>query len=94
MSKEVHISADIFCTWVNDNPMYRVYVDDHLLTERNYRWNNEHQYVREHIIVDIEPGTHSFYLETIGYDAKFTVGNFTVNGRPTQLSNHQFVVLE
>ena len=51
--REIKITADIYCNR-NFKPLefatdaqksYRVYVDDDLLTERTYIWNNDEFYI-------------------------------------------------
>jgi len=52
------LSVDVYCRKFRDGKtIYRVYVDNDLLTERNWIWP-VNVYVRENIEVDVEPGIH------------------------------------
>jgi hypothetical protein len=94
--KEVKITADIYCDR-NFKPLefatdvqksYRVYVDGDLLTERTYIWDNNEQFVRENIVVNIEPGVHEFkVIPAYPYYDVFTFKNFTVNNQPCILDD-------
>jgi hypothetical protein len=93
---EVKITADIYCDR-NFRPLefatdaqksYRVYMDGDLLTERTYIWDNAEQFVRENIIVDIEPGPHEFkVIPAYPYYNVFSFKNFTVNDQPCTVDN-------
>ena len=71
--KEYKINIDVFCVkHNNENPVYRIYLDGDLITERTYIWNNakppatnEGQYVKENIWVNLGPGTHNVKLESV-----------------------------
>ena len=76
-------------------PTYRIYVDGDLITERTYLWNNNHEYVREHIIVYLEPGNHTLKLEKVrsaGSLCDFYLKNFAINNQPAQLINNTFTI--
>jgi hypothetical protein len=99
--KEITLTADIYCDR-NFRPLefatdaqksYRVYVDGDLLTERTYIWDNNEQFVRENIIVDIAPGVHEFKIvPAYPYYNVFSFRNFTVNDHPHSIDNDQFVL--
>lgn len=96
-SRQVELAIDILCKWGPYSPSYRIYVDDNLLTERTYVWNNEEAYVREHIVVDVTPGEHSLTLEKCGERwifGEFSMANLTVDDRPAELVNNKFQVPE
>lgn len=76
----VPISIDVYCTSGEQNPAYRVYVDDDLLTERSWVWPTYEVYIKEIIEVDLEPGTHYLRIDQIAGTGKFTTKNFVVNG--------------
>ena len=98
---EVRITADIYCDrsfkpleFATDaQKSYRVYVDDDLLTERTYIWDNKELFVQENIIVDIPPGVHEFRIvPAYPYFNVFSFKNFTVNGELRHVDNGQFVL--
>jgi len=87
--REIKITADIYCNR-NFKPLefatdaqksYRVYVDDDLLTERTYIWNNDEFYIQEIVAVGLDPGQHEFKLiPAFPYYNVFSFKNFTING--------------
>lgn len=91
---EVLLAVDVMCEWLGYEPAYRVYVDGDLLTERTYVWGNQ-QYVREHLVVNLEPGEHQLIVDPIinhGTQAQFKLTNFTINGQPAVLTNGTFAI--
>jgi hypothetical protein len=84
------IDIDVWCKWVYTPPVYRVYVDDELLTERNFIWETTRHYIREHIEVFLDPGWHEVRIENCSNGAaEFITNNIIVNG---QASGAKFVV--
>jgi hypothetical protein len=75
-----YIDADVYCDTGASPSAYRVYVDDHLLTERDWIWPSYETYIREHIVIDAEPGQHQVRIERCQGTAEFSVRRFTVNG--------------
>jgi hypothetical protein len=91
--REVSITVDVMCKWAVEPPAYRLYVNDELLTERTYIWDNSEQYVKEHIVVNLESGVHTLRLEPVASRAViFLKRNLTVDNRPQALVNDQFTV--
>ncbi len=91
--REVSISVDLYCKWEVTPPVYRLYVDDELLTERTYIWNNAEQFVREHVIVNLEPGTHTLRVESVNLKfTNFAKRNFLINQKPVSLIDDRFTV--
>jgi len=78
-SEEIYciITVDVYCTDITNAPRYRVFVDNYLITERNFVFDE--QYVRENIFVNLAPGEHTFHLEC--ETDNFTYTNLTVNDR-------------
>lgn len=79
------ITADVYASWGDVHPLYRVYVDQDLLTERNFIWPGHEVYVQENMVVDLEPGFHELRVEQIGNQGKIQVKNVTVDGAPSDL---------
>lgn len=91
--REVVISVDVYCQWVTTPFAYRLYIDEDLLTERTYIWNNTEQYIVEQIVVNLEPGIHSLKVEHVGSQInKFRTNNFKINNKPANLVAGQFTV--
>ena len=79
--REYLINIDLFC--YRDPQIkkdYRLYVDDHLITERSYIWVNkgdnrpQGQFIRENVWVELMPGIHSVRIESV--DLHFKGFNF------------------
>jgi hypothetical protein len=86
---------------VNEKNKYRIYVNDHLLTERDWIWSID-TYIEENIRVDIKPNSvNSIVLEPI-YGSKsltkfasrksltkFALRNLKVNGELKTISDEE-----
>ena len=81
---ETTILVDIHCNWEVDPPAYRLYVDDDLLTERSYIWRD--QFVQEHAVVELKPGTHSVRVEPVNPGDAYRF-NYTVRIDDKQVSS-------
>ena len=57
--RQYEITVDVYAHWGDKPPVYRIYVDDELLTERTFIWSGNEQFIREHIIVELESGLHN-----------------------------------
>lgn len=44
-------------------PKYRIFVNSDLLTERSIYWDFTSQYLRENIVVELEPGIHTLRID-------------------------------
>ena len=71
--KEHTLSVDVYASWGDVSPRYRVYVDTDLLTERDFIWSGTEQYVREHVIVNLNPGEHTLRVEQINTGGIFWI---------------------
>ena len=76
----VTVTVDVYCTRNEGDPVYRVYVDGDLLTERNWIWSTYDTYICEHIEVDVEHGEHRLDVVDCGNNNVFYLKNITVNG--------------
>lgn len=92
--KEYQLAVDVLCDWLGYAPSYRLYLDEDLITERTYIWDNTSQYVREHISVILTPGRHNLTVAPVKSQtiASFNTVNFTVDGEPRSLSHGGFEV--
>ena len=80
----VCIDVDVWCKYIDAHPIYRVYVDDEMLTERTFIWSSTNNYIREHIEVFIDSGEHEVKIVNCGdHHTKFITNNITVNGKPS-----------
>jgi hypothetical protein len=75
----VKITADVYSS--ADDAVYRLYVDDHLMTERTIKWPHRKYYIEEQVVIKADPGTtHTIRVESVKEPNSFTLRNITVNG--------------
>jgi hypothetical protein len=80
--KEYKITVDVYAHWGDTPPRYRIYLDGDLMTERDFVWPSHQTFIREHIIVDLEPGQHQLEVEQVGKNGTITQKNVVVDGNP------------
>ena len=78
--KENTLTVDVYASWGSVSPRYRVYVDNNLLTERDFVWSGTDQFVRENIIVNLQPGFHTLKVEQINTGGTIRTENIIVDG--------------
>jgi hypothetical protein len=78
MAKEHHISVDVYANWSDTPPRYRVYVDDDLVTERDFIYDTT-MYIREHIVVLLESGKHKIRVQHCNRAGLIKIKNPTVD---------------
>ena len=61
--KYVRVLCDVDCDWEGLPPVYRVYVNDELFTERTWIWTD--QYLEEAIQIEAEPGDYNISYELV-----------------------------
>ena len=79
------LRIDLYCTDISNKPQYRLYVDEDLLVERNYSWNNSECFVREICELRLEPGLHKINIVTENPEI-FVIKNPTFNSEPLELN--------
>ena len=81
----IRLDFDLLCSEIG--AAYRVYIQEELMTERNYRWDNTKELVREYLSLEFdEPGTYSVWVESVNSkNSDFTINNVMLNGEPYQL---------
>ena len=60
----VQVLCDVKCTWEGLPPVYRVYVNDELFTERTWTWDDNY-YLEEMIQIEAEPGNYEIRYEVV-----------------------------
>ena len=80
------LKFDLYCTDISNKPQYRLYVDEDLLVERNYLWDNNVNCVRENCELRLSPGLHKITIisENPGI---FTIKNPSFNSEPLELGS-------
>ena len=78
-----HIKADVHCLWDDHLPIYRIFVDDDLITERTFIWHCYRVVIRENLVCDLEPGIHTLRVEAVNVSENggFRFENFILEGR-------------
>lgn len=85
------VTADVYASWGDVSPRYRVFVDGDLLTERDFGWPGHEVFIRENIVVDLEPGLHTLSIEQTNAHGTIQVKDITVDGCA---STAQFITVE
>jgi len=61
------ISFNLFCKWKDFPQTYRIYLNDQLMTERDYIWDNDNHVLQERIpVVSSTDDHHIIKIEHIG----------------------------
>jgi hypothetical protein len=61
--KDILVQVDLHCKWERTPPMYRLYVNDELFSERNYIWQAG-EYLRENLVLNAPSGNYKIRIET------------------------------
>ena len=83
MDNTVFVKAvfDLDCDWEGLPPVYRIYVNDELFTERTWRWTQE--YLEEILQIQAPPGQYQVRVEPVGPNlAHFRANNHRVEYGP------------
>ena len=62
--QNIQIQYDVHCEWLGQPPVYRLYVNDELFTERTYIWQD--QYLEEVVPIDAVAGDYVIRYELAG----------------------------
>jgi hypothetical protein len=89
---EHKLTVDVYASWGDIPPRYRVYVDNDLLTERDFIWSGTNQFIRENIIVNLKPGEHKLQVKQINKNGTIRTENVTLND--TSISDLYFTTTE
>ena len=92
MTKEfVRVLADVDCEWEGLNPIYRLYVNDELFTERTWRWTNS--YLEEMLQIEAAPGEYALRWELVPPClARLKVSNVRVDHGPATIENNRLKI--
>ena len=61
----VRVVCNVACKWEGLPPIYCVYVNDELFTERTWIWEDSDIYLREEIQIEAEPGDYNIRYELV-----------------------------
>jgi hypothetical protein len=77
--KELKLEVDVYSHWNDNPPVYRMYVNEELFSERTFVWPSFKAYIKEHIWCKLDEGLHILRLENLSSDSKFDLANFKLN---------------
>lgn len=82
--KFVRVLADVHCDWEGLDPIYRVFVNNELFTERTWRWTDS--YLEEVLQIEANPGKYQLRWELVPpHLAKLRVRNVRVELGPADI---------
>jgi hypothetical protein len=90
MHSTTKIQVEVHCVDNTFSPSYRLYLDDTLMTERTFIWDNTENCIDEEMITDINKGEHHIKIELVKPPGEFTLKNVRVNGN--SVIGTQFVI--
>jgi len=93
-TKFAKVSFNLHCDWKREPPVYRVYVNNELFTERTYIWFGT-QYLKEIIPLNAPPGQYTVRVDNLGDpDCVFKIRNLSVEKGDAQvLDSKNFEIL-
>jgi len=91
--KFVTISLDIYCSWINEAPDYRLYVNGELFADRSFRWGKD-KYLQEIIPLHAAPGLYTIEVEhNSKHIVDFNTSNLQIKkGKAVRISDHEFEI--
>ena len=95
MAKQfVRILSNIDCEWEGISPIYRLYVNGELFTERTWVWTD--RALEENLQVEAEPGVYEVRYELLSPNlAQLKIGSLSVDFGPAEIvDNAHFRILE
>jgi len=84
---EHKLEVAVHAHWNDTAPVYRIYVDDDLLTERTFGYQSYQFYILEHILCNLEDGLHYLKLVNLSDQSRFELKDFRVDGQPILANN-------
>jgi hypothetical protein len=76
---ERKLEVDVHTHWNTTPPVYRLYVNNELFTERTFKWVSYQYFIREHINCKLDEGVHVLRLENLQPECRFELDAFRVN---------------
>jgi hypothetical protein len=85
--KDILVQVDLHCKWEKSPPMYRLYVNDELFSERNYIWQAG-EYIRENLVMNAPSGSYRIRIETPS-NFNFKLRNLRCTHGEAQIINNE-----
>jgi hypothetical protein len=74
------MTFDVKATWHDmPPPVYRIYVDNDLITERDFVWPGHEIYIKENLVCDLKPGTHVLRVENASKHGEFKLNRLRID---------------
>lgn len=83
MISPTNITIDVYAQYSDTYPRYRVFLDDDLMTERDFIWQGHEIFIRENIIANLGSGDHVLRVENVSTSGSIKGKNIMVNGVPS-----------
>jgi hypothetical protein len=85
MTKQfVRILSNIDCEWEGLSPIYRLYVNDELFSERTWIWTDST--LEENLQIEAEPGVYTLRYDLLSPNlAQLKVGSLSVDYGPAEV---------
>lgn len=77
--------VDVVCRDSGSSPVYRLYVDNDLITERTFTWPHGEKCIRERLVLRLTTGQHRVWVDKT---ESFELYNVNLNGVPVTLINN------
>ena len=61
--EDIRMEIDVHCKWNINPPVYRLYVNDELFSERNFIWQAD-EFVTENLVMNAPLGSYRIRIET------------------------------
>lgn len=85
---EHKLEVAVHAHWNDTPPVYRIFVDDNLLTERTFGYQSYQFYIVEHILCNLEDGSHNLKLVSLDdNNNRFELYDFKIDGQYIPANN-------
>jgi len=80
----ITVVCDVYCKWSKQPPVYRLFVNGELFTERTWIWENA--YLEEELVVQAVPGQYPIEYQLINSSgAGLKIRNMRVKSGPARI---------
>ena len=84
----IKLEIDLYCSIVREHVPYRLYINDELMTERDYIWDNTKEYITEGVPLFLDHGTHTINIENLNpNNGTLSINTIRLNGKTITLIN-------
>ena len=89
----VRVLSNIDCDWEGLSPIYRLYVNDELFSERTWMWTEN--YLVEQLQILAGPGQYQIRYELVNAEnAKLTANNYRITLGPASVDQMGCITIE